>query len=767
MLRGVVGLVFVGLQLGLLACEVPPAPPSTFTPTTNPPPVTPPPETDPEEDPPLDPPDSPTGPTGPSALTGDPFAAVPAPDVLPPTAISAIKSAIDSAVSSVTATSAVYIVDAENGQEIYVRAPDLPLKPASNTKLFTTATAFDLLGADHQMEARIYADKTPTAAGAVSQLTIISEHDFTWSTMLYATTSFPAERIADRVVAAGVKSVTTLSVAGDYIVQGESTGTYDADGDRQLAADLLASTLEGRGITIGATTVTDSFAPPKNAVSLAKRTSLPIASAAHPLNVYSHNEFADLLARHNGYLLRNGSTYEEGAAAAKDWLASTGVDASGFQLHDGSGLSHSNRVTARQVVGILAYMATRPSGLAWQRTFSIGNVIGTLESRMSDPDVSGRFYGKTGTLNGVICTSGVLFHKHDGHRYFVSILMNDVADASAARSAEDAIVAAVAHDRRSLGTRPAKPTLRMMRSGGNGRIHFAWDPVKDADAYDLWLSKDAAVWERAGARRVTQTTHVAAGLDASTTYYARLVASNAAGDSEPSNVLAASTRKGKPKLLLVEAFDRYATQPENPLGRGHDFLAGYARAFGERTFDSVGHDAVAAGAVKLSDYSAVFWQLGEESTADETFTADEETIVSDAIARGVHFFVSGSELAWDLDNKGTTADRAFAHDVLHVSYVADSAGTKTATAMSGMFNGGASELPFYTPGTQDVAYPDKLSAGAGATAELAYVGGQGGVAAVSYSGAAKVVVFGFPFETLATTDLRQSVMAGVLAFMGQ
>ena len=68
----------------------------------------------------------------------------------------------------------------------------------------------------------------------------------------------------------------------------------------------------------------------------------------HPLNVYSHNEFADILARHNGWQLWNGSTYADGEAALLDFLGGIGVGTSSLEFYDGSGLSHSNRVTAPQ-----------------------------------------------------------------------------------------------------------------------------------------------------------------------------------------------------------------------------------------------------------------------------------------------------------------------------------------------------------------------------------------------------------------------------------
>jgi D-alanyl-D-alanine carboxypeptidase/D-alanyl-D-alanine-endopeptidase (penicillin-binding protein 4) len=674
-------------------------------------------------------------------------------------ALLAIASDIEAAMATANGTTTVYIVDAENGQVVYAHDPDAPLKPASNTKLFTTATAFDNLGDEHQLDVRVLT--TGRSGSSVATLTVIGEHDFTWSTDFYSNEAFVAQRLADRIVAEGIQNIAALNIAGDFLVEGETLGTLDSTAARATASALLTTTLTNRGITVGTTKTTASFMPPAGATPLFHRGSSPLRTAAHPVNVYSNNEFSDMLARHNGYTLRGGSSYAEGAAAAKEWLSSIAIDTTGFELYDGSGLSHDNRVTARQVVELFDYMLRRPVGESWLRTMSIGGVIGTLNARMQDPDTDARFLGKTGTLNNVSCLSGVLFHPYDGHRYFVSILMNDVPSVSTARGAQDDIVAAVARDRRMLGERPTPPSFRSARTLGDGRIAFVWDSVPSASSYELWLSTDGVTWERNQARSITGTRHVAAGLTPNTTYYARVVAVNAAGMSEPSSVLMATTRAEKPTLLVVEGFDRWQTEATNPLGRGHDFLTAYGKAFGARSFDSVRHTE----SVQLTDYAAVFWELGKESTTHVTLDAAEQRAITDAIAQGVHFFISGSELLWDLDLKGTPDDQTFVREVLHASYVADTANTRTVTPVAaGLFASDGVELGFNSPATIDVGYPDIIAPEKGAKAELMYVGGSAGAAAISFDGPAKIVVFGFPFEALETS--ASDVMGSVLSFMG-
>ncbi len=52
----------------------------------------------------------------------------------------------------------VHIVDIESGRVLYARNAGKSFVPASNTKLYTTAAALDLLGPDYRFETRLYVD---------------------------------------------------------------------------------------------------------------------------------------------------------------------------------------------------------------------------------------------------------------------------------------------------------------------------------------------------------------------------------------------------------------------------------------------------------------------------------------------------------------------------------------------------------------------------------------------------------------------------------
>ncbi len=61
----------------------------------------------------------------------------------------------------------IAVIDLATGETLYAKNPDLPLNPASNAKLLTTAAALDLLGPEHRYATRIWADHESVVDGVV------------------------------------------------------------------------------------------------------------------------------------------------------------------------------------------------------------------------------------------------------------------------------------------------------------------------------------------------------------------------------------------------------------------------------------------------------------------------------------------------------------------------------------------------------------------------------------------------------------------------
>ncbi len=565
----------------------------------------------------------------------------------------------------------------------------------------------------------------------------------------------------------------TTSLRRESVFEGNPVGTLDLAAEQAETTAAMSAALAEAGIAAGAVESASALEPPDGSVVLIEHAPITLGVGTSPLNTDSNNEFADLLIRHLGWRVEGESSAEAGTRVVIEWLASIGVPADGIALHDGSGLSHANLVSARSTIALLGFMDGSPAGAAWGRTLAIAGVRGTLASRLAGDDTRGRVFGKTGTLDGAIALSGYLENRHDGQRYRFSILLNAVDDQEAARALSDRIVEVAARNLRGGGERLPAPELRYARAtGAPGVLAIDWRGVDGADGYLVWLSEDGRTWPRSAARyvRATRPTHFLAGeLAAGRPTYVRISARGGDGlESDPSATYGATASDEPVRILLVDGNDVWRAQParENVLGGNHDFLAGLAAAAGPRAVASAHHGAVERGEVDLGDFDVVVWAAGEESTMTEALSAAERDLLAAHLGGGGALVLSGSELVWALADQGDAGERAFVSDALGTGYVADDAGTYEVEGTAGRF-AALPLLSFLAPDGMDIDYPDVLAPGEGGAPLLRYVGGTGGAAAIGFASPSgrRLVVTGFPIEAVPSAPVRAALLDAVFAFL--
>ncbi len=265
------------------------------------------------------------------------------------------------------------------------------------------------------------------------------------------------------------------------------------------------------------------------------------------------------------------------------------------------------------------------------------------------------------------------------------------------------------------------------------------------------------------------------GLQTDSLYLVRLRSSSSDATSAFSEVLTAAPTDLQPGVLVVQGFDR------NVAGNTKDFSKYHAQAFvacGERVA-SCTNDAVIRGLISLASYPLVSYVLGSESTVDETFSTVEQDSIRTYLRNGGALFASGSEIAWDLDYKGSPSDKTFINEFLKARYSNDAPGGVPnvyyqAQPSSGSFLSSAGTFAFDngTQGTINVSYPDVLEGMNGGVSCLTYVGVSSSVAGVAYAGmfpggtrAGAAVYFGFPFESIYPSSIRTAIADEVLSFV--
>jgi len=313
---------------------------------------------------------------------------------------------------------------------------------------------------------------------------------------------------------------------------------------------------------------------------------------------------------------------------------------------------------------------------------------------------------------------------------------------------------------RSFGLVPLDgTTLRVLINAVPGMDYFAFPSRSSTSFSDSVL--------------LNTSNFLLTGLTTDSLYYVRLKAYVDAEGSSFSELLAATPTLQPVGVLVVHGFDRAVT------GNAKDFVKYHAEAFsacGERVA-SCTNGAVIEGFVSLETYDIVSYVLGSESTVDETFSSTEQDLVKTFLRNGRALFVSGSEIAWDLDYKGSASDKAFFNEFLKAQYLNDAPGGlansyyRVEPTISLFSSIGVFSFDNGTYGTINVSYPDVIGPMNGSTSCMQYFGVSSSPAGVLYVGGfpgghqeGNLVYFGFPFESIYPGSVRIAIIQGILSF---
>jgi D-alanyl-D-alanine carboxypeptidase/D-alanyl-D-alanine-endopeptidase (penicillin-binding protein 4) len=368
--------------------------------------------------------------------------------------------------------SGLFVVDAESGRAVCARASKRPRSLASNTKLFTTATALSRFGPEHRIATRLLTDGRIGIDGvlrgslflqgagdpALGTPSFYDRYQGGLGTNLFA--------FKPQLRAAGLRGITGRLYADDTIFDrlrgvadsGYATSPYIgplsglsfnsgyrgtisqgfAADPARLAASKLAHALDGTGIAIR--TAVARGVTPGDAEVLATVRSPTMSRLVEATDVYSNNFFAEMLVKLLGARFGDGGTTAAGTGVVERFARGQGA---AIQAVDGSGLTRGNRASPYSVVRLLQGMRTSEVGDEFIQDLALTGREGTVADRTEGTAAYGRCRTKTGTLTGVSALSGYCFNR-SGRIMIFSVLMASVADLSLAHYQQDKIAALIA-----------------------------------------------------------------------------------------------------------------------------------------------------------------------------------------------------------------------------------------------------------------------------------------------------------------------------------
>ena len=326
---------------------------------------------------------------------------------------------------------------------------------------------------------------------------------------------------------------------------------------------------------------------------------------------------------------------------------------------------------------------------------------------------------------------------------------------------------------------PANPILKSVLNDSTNRLTVSWyaNSEPDLKGYRLYSSLNGTTWNLQKDETVlnrTATKYSFTGISSSSQVYFRLTAVDSAAiinESGTSDMYGIRPNLPGQKILVIDAFDRTGGSYKK-LSHQFAMTAGQSINAG---YESAHNSAVVNGSVSLSNYGAVVWLFGDESSTDETFGSNEQAKATAYLKAGGKMFVSGSEVAYDLDRSSgpTQLDRDFLNNYLKADYAGDASSSYVINGTaSGFLNGVTFAYGDTTQGSPYVEdYPDYVNAFGGSTVNAQYANALGAVTVFSgmFSGGSSpgaVVLLSVPFETIHTKTNRDIVMTKLLNYLG-
>jgi len=346
---------------------------------------------------------------------------------------------LDRQMNKASSASGAYVVDLDSGRALYSRSADVARMPASVNKLYTTAAALQLYGAEGQLTTEVLG-ATELDDGVVDgNLYLRGGGDPSFSRA-------EARGFARVLAGSGLNRVDGRVIGDETRFDGLRGGPASNFGVSSWVGPLsglpfnhgrtLASrsswqsvparyaaerfTIELRRAGVRVKRAARAGATPSGAPLLGEWASPRMSVLVRHTNRPSDNYMAETLLKALGADHGAGGTTAAGTEVARREAAGFGARPT---MVDGSGLSRQNRTTPRDVVELLVGMDDGDLADPMRISLSVAGQSGTLADRMRGTAAQGRCRAKTGTISGVSNLAGYCLSR-SGARTAFAILMS-------------------------------------------------------------------------------------------------------------------------------------------------------------------------------------------------------------------------------------------------------------------------------------------------------------------------------------------------------
>lgn len=335
----------------------------------------------------------------------------------------------------------IVILNPMKEDTLFAHNANVPLIPASNTKLFTTVVAVYFLGPDYSISTKFFTDAknddkrrlngnlylkgygnglfgdadldkmiADLKRKGITEITGDIVGDDTFFDDIYSREDW----IEDETKTVALPPVSALVLnRNKYEVRKKIrrkkykfVTEFFSDPPLKIA-EIVFNKLKEASISVNG--VYKKGTTPKSAKEIAAH-SIKLKDYLSAVNKRSDNFLAECLFKIIGAVSsgKEGSSFYA-AQTINKFLYDNDIPSEGTKIVDGSGISRNNQVSVGAIAGLLEkiYFDIRYFDTFYNSLSTAGS-DGTLRNRMKKSDVAVNFRGKTGTLNGASSVSGYL-----------------------------------------------------------------------------------------------------------------------------------------------------------------------------------------------------------------------------------------------------------------------------------------------------------------------------------------------------------------------
>jgi D-alanyl-D-alanine carboxypeptidase/D-alanyl-D-alanine-endopeptidase (penicillin-binding protein 4) len=199
----------------------------------------------------------------------------------------------------------------------------------------------------------------------------------------------------------------------------------------EFAKKIVASGIKLSGQAKGIRTSFEEYQPRYDSTKQLIHTHLgaSIKEIVGWTNLKSVNLFAEQLLFLISYHKTEYGSTEKGIELLTDWLSNR-QQLSGLILKDGSGLSRSNGITAKNYVDLLSGIMKSTHYNSYFNSLPVSGKTGTLTSLCTDEPCQGRVIAKSGTMSRIKSYAGYI-HSNSGKKIVFALIVQNFDGGSA------------------------------------------------------------------------------------------------------------------------------------------------------------------------------------------------------------------------------------------------------------------------------------------------------------------------------------------------